>query len=74
MGTMAVLDRSGDTKVIWDRNNQAEVDAAAAQFKTLRSKGFIAYKVDAGGNKGEIIREFDPNAETLILAPGMAGG
>lgn len=29
---LAVLDRTGDTKTIWDADNEAEVDAARATF------------------------------------------
>lgn len=76
MAEMAVLDRSGDLKIIWDKNNADEVAAARAQFKELtEKKRFLAYKVlDKAGEKGEVIKEFDPNAERIILAPQMVGG
>lgn len=75
MGEMAVMDRTGDTKVIWDATRQEEVDAAKETFKRLQKKGYIAYKVEgAQGEKGEIIREFDPSAEKLIMAPPLVGG
>jgi len=72
---MAQLDRSGDLKVIWDKNNPDEVAAARAQFIELTTKKrFLAYKVlDKAGEKGEVIKEFDPNAERIILAPQMVG-
>jgi len=71
---MALLDGTGDTKVIWDPKNADEVDAAKTQFNALRKKGFIAYTVNKKGDKGEIIREFDPDAEKIILSPPLAGG
>jgi hypothetical protein len=75
VGEMAVMDRTGDTKVIWDRNNEAEVEAARATFDSLRKKGYMAYSVKGkNGDKGEVIREFDPAAERLILAPPLVGG
>ena len=75
MGTMAVMDRSGDTKVIWDKNNPDEVENARRTFDELRKKGFLAYSVQGRqGDKGELIREFDPEAERLIMAPPMQGG
>lgn len=73
-GEMAILDSTGDTKVIWDPHNPDEVAAAKAQFDTLKKKGFIAYTVNKKGDKGEVIREFDPNAEKIILSPPLAGG
>lgn len=75
MGELAVIDRSGDTKLMWDKNNQDEVDAAAATFKSLKAKGYIAYSVKGkNGEKDQVIRDFDPDAERIILAPAMAGG
>lgn len=74
MGELAVMNSTGDTKVIWDPHNADEVAAAKAQFDALRKKGFIAYTVNKKGDKGEIIREFDPNAEKIILSPPLAGG
>lgn len=72
---MSVMDRSGDTKVIWDPARQEEVDAAKKTFDRLVKKSrYMAYRVDKGGDKGEVIREFDPSAEKLILAPPMVGG
>lgn len=71
---MAILDGTGDTKIIWDPHNKDETDAAKAQFDTLKKKGFIAYTVNKNGDKGEIIKEFDKNAEKIILSPPMVGG
>ncbi len=71
---MALLDGTGDTKVIWDPKNADEVEAAEAQFNALKKKGFIAYTVNKKGDKGEIIRKFDPDAEKIILSPPLAGG
>lgn len=74
-GQMRVIDGTGDTKTTWDRDNAAEVAAARATFTTLVSdKKFTAYKVDPGGESGEQIREFDPEAGMMILRPPMAGG
>jgi len=75
MNTMHVLDQTGDTKIIWDRRNPEEVGAARATFNRLRQDNrYMAYKVQPGGDKGEIITEFDPEAEKIILAPPMVGG
>lgn len=73
-GTMAVLNETGDVKTVWDADNEAEVQAARKTFDELRAKGFAAYKVNRSGEKGEVIRKFDPEAEAIILAPPMVGG
>lgn len=74
MGEMRVMGRPGDTKIIWDPHRDEEVREARATFDNLRSKGYLAFKVDPKGDKGEQITRFDPNVEKLILAPPMRGG
>jgi len=72
---MSVIDRSGDTKHMWDPNNKTEVKAMERLFKDLTSKGYIAFKVDKrDATKGEMMRKFDPEAGSMILIPMMAGG
>jgi hypothetical protein len=72
-GVLRILDSTGDTKVQWDKAVPAEVAAARAQFDTLRGQGYAAYSV-AGAKKDEVLSEFDPDVETMILAPAMVGG
>lgn len=71
---LLILDETGDTKFIWDQAAQAEVDEAKATFERMKKKGYVAYKVDHRGEKGEVIDRFDPTAEKLIMAPQMKGG
>jgi len=72
---MSVLDRTGDTKHIWDPNNEKEVKAMKRLFKDLTSQGYIAFKVDGkDGTKGEKMHKFDPEAGRMILIPMMVGG
>lgn len=73
-GEMSILGPDGDTKLIWDPNNADEVEAARATFDSLRAKGYLAYAVERGGGKGEVLTEFDPNQEKIILAPAVRGG
>lgn len=75
MSEMLVLDYSGDTKVIWDRNVRVEVDAAEEMFKSLRKKQYLAFRaIGEDGRKGEQIDKFDPAVEHLIMVPRMVGG
>jgi len=71
---LCIQDEDGDTKIHWDARKPEEVATAKQSFETLRKKGYMAYKIDARGDKGEVIREFDPNAEKIILAQQMQGG
>lgn len=73
-GTLRIMGKPGDTKQIWNRDNDAEVEAARKTFNDLVGKGYFAYKVRPGGDKGEQIKVFDPSAEAVILVPPMRGG
>jgi hypothetical protein len=73
--TMHTLDKSGDLKVMWDKDNEDEIAAAQDVFDDLRGKGYLAYKAQGRkGEKGEQIREFDPDAERIVLVKPHAGG
>jgi len=74
MGELAIIDSTGDTKVMWDKSNDDEVEAAEEQFDSLIDKGFSAYKVKKDGEKGKKITSFDPNAGKIIMVPKIVGG
>ena len=74
MSEMRVIDNTGDSKIIWDKDNPDEIEAARETFKKLTKKGYMAYSVKSKGEKGELLTEFDPKAEKIILAPRMVGG
>lgn len=73
-GQLCVMDRTGDTRMIWSSQNPDEVDAAKATFDKLKKKGYLAYTVTEDGEKGEVIRNFDKHAEKIIMAPQLVGG
>ena len=75
MGEMRVLDTSGDTKVVWDPDNEDECDAAEAQFNSLIKKGFTAFEVGKRGKKtDDKVTKWDPELGKLIMVPRMQGG
>jgi hypothetical protein len=74
VGEMAILDRTGDTKIIWDSANEDEVEEAKRTFKNLKDKGYAAYSVNKKGDKGEVMKKFDADAERIIMAPPLQGG
>lgn len=71
---LAVLDKSGDLKTIWDADREDEVEAAREQFKNLKKKGYAIYRVGKMGAKSEVMHEFDPAAEKMIAVPAIQGG
>lgn len=74
MSEIAVMDRTGDTKTIWDPNNPDEVEVARETFDKLRKKGYLIYRVNTIGNKGEQMLKFDAKAEKMIAVPPVVGG
>lgn len=73
-GIIVVLDRSGDTKHIWDRSSDIEVEEARSLFDRMKAKGMQAWSVTRKGDKDRRITEFDPQAEKIIFAPALVGG
>jgi hypothetical protein len=72
---MHTLDRTGDQKVMWDSSSTDEVDAARETFKRLTKAGYLAYRAEGKkGEQGTQIREFDPDAERIILVKPHQGG
>ena len=75
MNELSVMDpHEGDLKFTWDPANEAEVQEVKRTFDKMRSKGFYGYRVKKDGTKSEVIREFDPEAAAIIMAPQVAGG
>ena len=73
-GMMEIMGSHGDLKSTWDKDNPDEVRAAREQFERLTKRGHIAFRVKGKGERGEIMREFDANAEAIILSPPVSGG
>lgn len=62
----------GDIRVIWRSENKKEVRHAEKLFIEYVNKGWIAIG-ELAGKKKQIFR-FDPNLDTILLAPLMVGG
>jgi len=80
-GAFFLLDRTGDSKTVWDPTRPAEVEAAQAQFNKLVTcpapgeKPYSAFRATADGEKSsQKMTKFDPKAGAVILVPPMAGG
>jgi hypothetical protein len=74
VSTLSVLDHTGDTRIEWDADNHHEVAAAREMFAKMKEKGYLAYRLDASGRQGEVIRSFDPDAERIVMSPQPVGG
>lgn len=62
----------GGRVIAWDTRDAASVAVATTTFDETLRDGGLAYKTE--GSSSEVIRTFDPQAETIILSRPMAGG
>lgn len=79
-GAFFLMDRTGDTKTIWDPSRPEEVEAAQVQFDALTNpeegkQKYVAFKVEEDGEKSsEKMERFDPKAGKIIFAPLLVRG
>lgn len=74
MGQLCTMDNTGDTKVSWDKDVPAEVKVARDIFGKMKKQSYAAYKTDGRGGKGEVIHEFDPEVEEIVMMKPLVGG
>ena len=73
-GMLCALDDTGDTRLQWDPAKPEEVVNAQSRFDELKKKGYMAYSVNAKGDQGAVLKDFDPKAERIIMHSQMVGG
>jgi hypothetical protein len=73
MASQIVMDRTGDTRHIFDNQDRAEIEKAEQRFKELTGAGFTA-AVRSGPGEQRVIRAFDPAAEETLFYPRLVGG
>jgi len=65
-----VLDDNGDSRILWNRHKQNEVEDARRRFDEYMKKGYRAYVCRSDGSKGARVETFDALLEEIIVAPG----
>ena len=61
--------KEGDKRIVWDSTNFQEIVDAKEMFDKLIEEGMIPYCVDPTGQRTpEIMTEFDPFAEEIVLS------
>lgn len=68
MGSMTILNRTGDETLEWDPAHQESIDTAQAKFDDLKKQGYNFYETVE--TRGKQVTKFDPKAGKLIAAPG----
>jgi hypothetical protein len=75
MNTMKVLGKLGDTEVKWDPATGYGLKTAKRIFDEKTQRGrYLAFIEGPGGDGITMLRHFDPQAESIILAPRLIGG
>ncbi|WFU18494.1 hypothetical protein [Bradyrhizobium sp. CB3481] len=73
MAIQIVMDRTGDSRHVFDYQNTEELIKAEQRFHELTNAGFTAAVRTASGQATQI-RSFDPNAEETLFFPRLVGG
>ena len=74
MGLLRILGKDGDREIPWDPADPQQLDDVRCGFETLLRQGYQAYSLDANGRTGEHLRQFNPDAAEIVLAPRFRGG
>jgi hypothetical protein len=76
VGTMRILDETGDTMMTWSLEDAATLERAEAVFDTELSKGKLAFAVPRGGrdHDAERVSRFDASADEIVWVRPLTGG
>lgn len=74
MNVLRILDHTGDTSIPWDPNDAEGTAQVKAEFDKLLGAGHVAFAGNADGTNMEVVREFPPQAETIIISRPLVGG
>ena len=74
MSVQIVMDRSGDTRHEFDAADVKALARAEERFQELTGKGFRAVALGKDGERGELLRDFDPAVEQTLFIPQLQGG
>jgi hypothetical protein len=76
MGTMRILDQTGDTVITWSVEQAATLERAEAVFEQMLAAKKMAFARPEGGqaDDAERIYAFEPNCEEIIWVRPIQGG
>lgn len=76
MGTMRILDETGDTTLTWALDDAESLVEAEALFERLRAERKIPFAraVGAPATEAERVHRFDPTADEILWIRPVAGG
>jgi len=71
---MKILTEKGDERLVWDKDNGREAKQAKKKFLELLKRGYTAFSVDHASEKNRKIKEFDIDAEEIMMVPDTVKG
>ena len=74
LSVLVIPNEDGDLRIEWSAADEAQIQVARDAFDKGIEQGMTAYQIAPGGERGSLIREFDPEARRILLAPQMVGG
>ena len=69
-----IMDHSGDSRMVFNVDNETEAKAAEEQFKELTEDGYRPVVPGENGRPGTIVKELDPTAKETLFIPRLQGG
>ncbi|MET4476490.1 hypothetical protein [Bradyrhizobium sp. F1.13.3] len=73
MATQIVMDRTGDSRHLFDHHDPTGLAEAEQRFKSLTGQGFTAATRTRAGDL-KVVRSFDPTADETLFYPRLVGG
>ena len=73
MATQIVMDHHGDTRHVFDENDNTALALAEERFMELVGQGYTAAVRDRTGTH-QVTRSFDPKAQETLFYPRLVGG
>jgi hypothetical protein len=74
MHIQIIMDRTGDSRHEFDPDDAAAVTRAETRFRDLSLRGFRAVELGKHGEPGNLLMEFNREAERVLFVPQLQGG
>lgn len=74
MGQLKIMSSKGHETFAWDVAQVETIEEPRAKFKEFSSRGWLSFAVAPDTKQGVQIKEFDPNAESILMVAPISGG
>jgi hypothetical protein len=74
LGELIILNYDGAKTILWDPDENRQVQVAEKEFNALIKKGFSALTIHPGKEEGKSIDCFDSRAAKILMFPILTGG